>query len=77
MKSKLVVDNDTTLHGVHADTVAFRRFVLIKWNIFLIIISHQLALHIDGSRKRSTAFIVILNHQGSVTLVDVACLVSW
>ena len=32
-KFKVVVDNDTTVHGVHTDTVAFSLLVLIKCSI--------------------------------------------
>ena len=33
LKFTFVVDNDTTLHGVHTDTVAFSPSVLIKSGI--------------------------------------------
>ena len=33
LKSTLVADNDTTVHGVHTNTVAFSPSVLIKCSI--------------------------------------------
>ena len=40
LKFTHVVDNDTTLHDVHTDTVAFSPPVLIMCSICLLIIRH-------------------------------------
>ena len=77
LKFTPVVDNDTTLHGVHTDTVAFSPSVLIKCSICschqsLMRTTHEwLKKTIHGSQT------IQFYHHGSVTLVDVACLVTW
>ena len=52
-KFALVFGNDTTLHGVHADTVALSPSV---WSSVVsgLLISHRGAPRIKGSMKRST-----------------------
>ena len=58
LKFTLVVDNDTTLHGVHTDTVAFSPSVLIKCDIC----SHHLSRTPHERLKK-----VILNHRDGAT----------
>ena len=54
IKFRLVVDNVTTVHGVHTNTVAFSPSVLIKCGICSC---HQTRTpRMNGSRKRSTAY---------------------
>ena len=70
MKFALVVNNDTTLHGVQTDTVAFSSSVLIKCSICAF---HQLLTRTPHGICRQTD---IFYHHGNVTVVDVACLVT-
>ena len=37
LKCTLTVVNDTTVHGVHADTVAFTPSLLIEWSVCSVI----------------------------------------
>ena len=55
LKSTLVVDNDTTVHGVHTNTVASSPSVLIKCSLYS---SHSLmrTLRMNDSRKRFTTY---------------------
>ena len=77
LKFKFVVDNDTILHGVHTDTVAFSPCVLIKWTIRSY---HQSLTRTTHEWIKKTAHGVwhtaTLNHHCSVTLVNVAFLVT-
>ena len=79
LKSTLVVDHDTTVHGVHADTVAFSLSVLIKcsfcsYHQSLTRTPHQWLKKTIHRTWRQT---VIFYHHGSVTLVHGACFVTW
>ena len=55
LKHTLVVDNDTTVHGVHTNAVAFSLSVLIKCSNCSY---HPLmrTLRMNGSRKRPTSY---------------------
>ena len=55
LKSTLLVENDTTVQGVHTNKVAFSPSVLIKCSFCSC---HPLmrTLHMNGSRKRSSAY---------------------